>query len=168
MLNKGTTGTIFITALVWRGPWLGIEPGTSRTRSQHSTTRLLRRRYRHHNFVYIMCSSLTVEEAIHFIQTPSNGFPEPTVTEQWGYVLFNKTTGFALASLPSPTHCTTAPSRPIHGKLQYTEMIASFWFSKYYTKRPSLIQPLHNKPILTDFFIIIQLQESDFWTWLDL
>ena len=34
----------FITALVWRGPWLGIEPGTSRTRSQYSTTRLSRRR----------------------------------------------------------------------------------------------------------------------------
>ena len=28
--NKGTTGTIFITSLVWHGPWLGIEPGTSR------------------------------------------------------------------------------------------------------------------------------------------
>ena len=27
-----------ITSLVWRSPWLGIEPGTSRTRSQHSTT----------------------------------------------------------------------------------------------------------------------------------
>ena len=27
VLNKGTTGTIFITSLVWRGPWLGIEPG---------------------------------------------------------------------------------------------------------------------------------------------
>ena len=25
--NKGTTGTIFITSLLWRGPWLGIEPG---------------------------------------------------------------------------------------------------------------------------------------------
>ena len=37
-------GTIFITSLVWRGPWLGIEPGTSRTRSQHYTTRLSRRR----------------------------------------------------------------------------------------------------------------------------
>ena len=44
VLNKGTTGTIFITSLVWRGPWLGIEPGTSRTRSQHYTTRLSRRR----------------------------------------------------------------------------------------------------------------------------
>ena len=27
VLNKGTTGTIFITSLLWRGPWLGIEPG---------------------------------------------------------------------------------------------------------------------------------------------
>ena len=44
VLNKVTTGTIFITSLVWRGPWLGIEPWTSRTRSQHSTTRLSRRR----------------------------------------------------------------------------------------------------------------------------
>ena len=40
----GTTGTIFITSLVWRGPWLGIEPGTSRTRCQHSIARLSRRR----------------------------------------------------------------------------------------------------------------------------
>ena len=32
VLNKGTTGTIFVTSLVWRSPWLGIEPGTSRTR----------------------------------------------------------------------------------------------------------------------------------------
>ena len=45
VLNKGTTGTIVITSLVSRGPWLGIEPGTSRTRSQHSTTRLSRRRW---------------------------------------------------------------------------------------------------------------------------
>ena len=44
VLKKGTTGTIFITSLVWRGPWLGIEPRTSRTRSQQSTTRLSRRR----------------------------------------------------------------------------------------------------------------------------
>ena len=43
--SKWTTGTIFITSLVWRGPWLGIEPGISRTGSQHSTTRLSRRRY---------------------------------------------------------------------------------------------------------------------------
>ena len=45
VLNKGTTRTISITSLVWRGPWLGIEPGTSRTRSQHYTTRLSRRRF---------------------------------------------------------------------------------------------------------------------------
>ena len=44
VLNKGTTGTIFMKSLVWRGPWLGIEPGTSRTRSQHYTTRLSTRR----------------------------------------------------------------------------------------------------------------------------
>ena len=47
VLNKGTTGTIFITSFVWRGPWLGIEPGTSRTRSQDYTTRLSRRRCLH-------------------------------------------------------------------------------------------------------------------------
>ena len=46
VLNKGTTGTIFVTSLVWRGPWLGIEPGTSRTRSQHYTTRLARRQFK--------------------------------------------------------------------------------------------------------------------------
>ena len=45
VLNMGTTGTIFITSLVWRGPWLGIEPGTSRTQSQNYTTRLSGRRY---------------------------------------------------------------------------------------------------------------------------
>ena len=45
VLNKWSTGTIFITSLVWRGPWLGIEPGTSRTQSQHSTIRLSRRRW---------------------------------------------------------------------------------------------------------------------------
>jgi len=44
VLNKGTTGTIFISSLVWRGPWLGIEPRTSRTQTQHSMTRLWRRR----------------------------------------------------------------------------------------------------------------------------
>ena len=34
----------FKISLVWHGPWLGIEPVTSRTRCQHSTTRLSRRR----------------------------------------------------------------------------------------------------------------------------
>ena len=53
VLNKGTTGTIFKTSLVWRGPWLGIEPGTSRTRSQHYTTRLSRRRSIYFKFEYL-------------------------------------------------------------------------------------------------------------------
>ena len=48
VLNKGTTGTNFITSLVLCGPWLGIEPGTSRTRSLHYTTRLSRRWYNIH------------------------------------------------------------------------------------------------------------------------
>ena len=47
MPNKGTTGTIFITSLVWCGPCRWIEPRTSRTRSQHYTTRLSRRRWLH-------------------------------------------------------------------------------------------------------------------------
>ena len=42
-LIKGTTGTIFIMSLVWRGPWQGIEPRTYRTRCQHSTIRLSRK-----------------------------------------------------------------------------------------------------------------------------
>jgi len=45
MLNakKGTTGAIFIMSLVWRSPWQRIESKTSRTRCQHSITRLPRR-----------------------------------------------------------------------------------------------------------------------------
>ena len=43
VLNKGTTGIIVITSLVWHSPWLGIEPGTSHTWYQHSTTRLSRK-----------------------------------------------------------------------------------------------------------------------------
>ena len=48
--NKGITGTIVIASLVLRGPWLGIEPGTSRARSQHSNSRLSRRRYKSNEF----------------------------------------------------------------------------------------------------------------------
>ena len=55
----GTTGTIFITSLVWRGPWLGIEPGTSRPRSQHSTTRLSRRRWEKYRINYQHVSTLS-------------------------------------------------------------------------------------------------------------
>ena len=56
VLNKGTTGTIIISSLLWRGPWLGIEPGTSRTQNQHSTTRLSRRRYN----CYISCEIVNI------------------------------------------------------------------------------------------------------------
>ena len=57
VLNKGTTGTILITSLVWCGPWQEIEPGTSCTRSQHYTTRLSR------NFEIgrLECRVLTIE-----------------------------------------------------------------------------------------------------------
>ena len=79
----------FITSLVWRGPWLGIEPWISRTRSQHSTTRLSKRRLsilynimyltklRHSNtfislYVYVTAIHLfhytsTSQQYIHFI-----------------------------------------------------------------------------------------------------
>ena len=53
VLNKVT---IFITDLVWRGPWLGIEHGTARTQCQHSTTRLSRRRYTEYKFLIIKSS----------------------------------------------------------------------------------------------------------------
>ena len=74
VLNKGTTGTIFITSLVCRGPWLGIEPGTSRARSKHYTTRLSRRRSRAIEFTYfgiingLMLSLWTEYEGDHVIK----------------------------------------------------------------------------------------------------
>ena len=52
----------FITSLVWRCPWLGIEPGTSRTRSQRSTTRLSRRR------------SISNENALHIKYITCKGY----------------------------------------------------------------------------------------------
>ena len=42
--KQGNCWYHFYNSSVGRGPWLGIEPGTSRTRSQHSTTRLSRGR----------------------------------------------------------------------------------------------------------------------------
>ena len=56
MLNakQGTASTIFVMSLIWCGPWLRIEPETSRTRSQHSTSRLSRRQCVHsdsHSFL---------------------------------------------------------------------------------------------------------------------
>ena len=66
--KQGTTGTIFKRSLVWRCPCLGIEPGTSRTRSQHSTTRLSRRRsqltkkYNHaDNYTSIQYKSIQID-----------------------------------------------------------------------------------------------------------
>ena len=45
VLNKGTTGTIyFYNVFGMTRSLTGIEPGTSRTRSQHYTTKLSRRR----------------------------------------------------------------------------------------------------------------------------
>ena len=72
VLNRGTTGTIFITSLVWRGLWLEIEPGTSRTRCQHSTTRLSRRRwvFVKAKFVYLR------EQKLLQLLSKRNGFIE--------------------------------------------------------------------------------------------
>ena len=50
VLNKGTTWFHFFNVFDMTRSWLGIEPGISRTRSQHSSTRLLRRR----------CSEITI------------------------------------------------------------------------------------------------------------
>ena len=71
VLDKGTTGTIFITSYVWRGPWLGIERGTSRTRCQHSTTRLMRRRS---TVYFIACfkESLAVESGHPVWEVPGS------------------------------------------------------------------------------------------------
>ena len=51
VLNKGTTGTIFIASLVWCGPCLGIEPGTS----PHSKPALYlsRRRYSVYDIIVV-------------------------------------------------------------------------------------------------------------------
>ena len=85
VLNKGTTGTIFITSLVWHGPWLGIEPGTSRTRSQHYTTRLSRRRC---NFLDLKTGSfecVTVHQKGIF-KAPENGSTQNWM-ELWWLIL---------------------------------------------------------------------------------
>ena len=76
---RETTGTIFLTSLVWCGPWPRIEPGTCRTRRQHSTTRLSRRRYNSGKFLYqhyLFCMSsirscLTSNDTI-FRSSPSS------------------------------------------------------------------------------------------------
>ena len=43
VLNKDTTGTIYITSLVWCGPWLGIEPGTTRDNDTRQVYKLVQR-----------------------------------------------------------------------------------------------------------------------------
>ena len=58
MRNRRTTGTIFITSWVWPGPWLGIEPGTSCTRSQHFTTRLSKRLFKFILYIIVSITSL--------------------------------------------------------------------------------------------------------------
>ena len=69
MLNKGTTGTIFKT-LVWCGPWLGIEPGTSLTRSQHYTTRLSSRRFYlwNHSQLWLLFLKLSIMLTAFFLE----------------------------------------------------------------------------------------------------
>ena len=47
---KGYTGTIFITSLVWRDPWLGIEPGTSCTRHMRTDQSFERRHHKPYGF----------------------------------------------------------------------------------------------------------------------
>ena len=54
----------FITSLIWHGPWLGIESWTSRTRCQHSTTRLSRRRYILINVLVCTCNHPVLSEYI--------------------------------------------------------------------------------------------------------
>ena len=77
VLNKETTGTIFITSLVWRGPWLGIEPGTSRTRSQHSSTRLSRRRYYKIKLFFRVNNSVCQKPVMHcFVCVSSHRLPD--------------------------------------------------------------------------------------------
>ena len=56
VLNKGTTGIIFYNVF---GMMRSLT-GTSRTRSQHYTTRLSRRRYPSHMFVPSACIYLTI------------------------------------------------------------------------------------------------------------
>ena len=63
--------------LGYRGgcPWLGIEPGTSRTRNQHSTTRLSRRRWIAYvctSFLWIFCNC--VYKYLHVSYLPHHSY----------------------------------------------------------------------------------------------
>ena len=86
VLNKGTTGTIFITSLVWRGPWLGFEPGTSHTRSQHSTTRLSRRRYIKNEVArtyWLLFFFFIVRCRLVICLVPSGRWTAPSIVGRW-------------------------------------------------------------------------------------
>ena len=73
VLNKGTTGTSFITSLVWRGPWLGIEPGTSRTRGSKTVNYSL---LRTHAFKEVSTySPITLEILTTISCTKSSSLP---------------------------------------------------------------------------------------------
>ena len=76
VLNKGTTGTIFITSLVWRGH-VGIEPWTSRTRCQHSTTRLSRRWFTPIEQIFIIILKLSSKIRIYFEKGNLNSRKKP-------------------------------------------------------------------------------------------
>ena len=76
VLNKWITGTIFITSLVWRGTWLGIERGTSCTRSQHSTPRLSRRRF----FISLIWKSVWPQTLVQGVQDLAVNWKKPTQT----------------------------------------------------------------------------------------
>ena len=60
--------------LVWRGPWLGIEPGTSRTRSQHYTTRLSRRRFTKIDSCLQLCDTPLLPLLIGDVLSKSNTY----------------------------------------------------------------------------------------------
>jgi len=79
--NKGTTGTIFIMSLVWRGPWLGIKPGTSRFRRQHATT--LKHLLVHCSTGFALCFS----ESLKKVTIPK--IPKLT-TKDWSTVYFKE------------------------------------------------------------------------------
>ena len=92
----------FITSLVWRGPWLGIEPGTSRTQSQHSTTRLSRRRWAvHANEVTNSFLRIFADRYINsiFELKPANYYQTKTSTV---YLMINEVLGEVLGALLYP------------------------------------------------------------------
>ena len=93
MTTRELPGTLFTTSLVWRGPWLGNEPGTSRTRCQHSTTRLSRRWY---------LGSVAKEAITHNIN-PCHNNPSAGNTHGVLQSIRNITTYFPKSRIPMST-----------------------------------------------------------------